>query len=36
MTIYDYSILDREGKVIERYSPTFKPEDMEEDIKKII
>ena len=29
-------LVDREGKVIERYSPTFKPEDMEEDIKKII
>ena len=29
-------LVDREGNVIERYSPTFKPEDMEEDIKKII
>ena len=29
-------LVDREGKVIGRYSPTFKPEDMEEDIKKII
>ena len=29
-------LVDREGKVIERYSPTFKPEDMEEDLKKII
>ena len=29
-------LVDKEGKVIERYSPTFKPEDMEEDIKKII
>ncbi|MBQ3307310.1 MAG: glutathione peroxidase [Bacilli bacterium] len=29
-------LVDREGKVIERYSPTFKPEDMEEDIKKVI
>lgn len=46
MTIYDYSIVDRngkeiklkdyKGKVIERYSPTYKPEDMENDIKKII
>ena len=29
-------LVDREGNVIERYSPTFKPEDMEEDIKKLI
>ena len=29
-------LVDKEGKVVERYSPTFKPEDMEEDIKKII
>lgn len=29
-------LVDRNGNVIERYSPTFKPEDMEEDIKKII
>ena len=29
-------LIDKEGKVIERYSPTYKPEDMEEDIKKLI
>jgi len=29
-------LLDREGNVVQRYSPTFKPEDMEEDIKKLI
>lgn len=29
-------LVDREGNVVERYSPTYKPEDMEEDIKKII
>lgn len=29
-------LVDKEGKVIERYSPTFKPEDMEKDIKNII
>jgi len=29
-------LVDKEGKVIERYSPTYKPEDMVEDIKKII
>ena len=29
-------LVDKEGKVIERNSPTFKPEDMEEDIKSII
>jgi len=29
-------LVDREGKVIERYSPTYKPSDMEKDIKKIM
>ena len=29
-------LIDREGNVVGRYSPTYKPEDMEEDIKKII
>ena len=29
-------LVDKEGNVIERYSPTFKPEDMEEEIKKLI
>ena len=29
-------LVDKSGNVIERYSPTFKPEDMEEDIKNII
>ena len=29
-------IVDKEGNVIGRYSPTYKPEDMEEDIKKLI
>ena len=29
-------LVDKEGKVVERYSPTFKPEDMEEDIKKVL
>ena len=29
-------LVDKEGNVVKRYSPTFKPEDMEEDIKKII
>ena len=29
-------LVDKEGKVIGRYSPTYKPEDMEEDIKKLI
>ncbi len=29
-------LVDKEGKVVERYSPTYKPEDMEEDIKRII
>ena len=29
-------LVDKEGKVVERYSPTYKPVDMEEDIKKCI
>lgn len=29
-------LVDREGNVIARYSPTFKPEDMEEKIKELI
>ena len=29
-------LVDKEGNIVGRYSPTFKPEDMEEDIKKII
>jgi len=29
-------LVDREGNVVQRYSPTYKPEDMEEDIKKLI
>ncbi len=29
-------LVDKEGKVVERYSPTFKPEEIEEDIQKVI
>ena len=29
-------LVDREGKVVARYSPTFKPEDMEDKIKELI
>lgn len=29
-------LVDREGNVIERYSPTYKPEDMENKIKELI
>lgn len=29
-------LIDREGKVIARYSPTYKPEDMEEKIKELL
>jgi glutathione peroxidase len=29
-------LVDKNGKVVERYSPTFNPKDMEDDIKKII
>ena len=46
MFIYDYFIVDRNGKVVKlkeyeekvvkRYSPTFKPLDMEKDIEKLL
>lgn len=36
MSIFDYKIVDRNGNVIERYSPTYKPEDMEEKIKELL
>lgn len=29
-------LIDREGKVIKRYCPTYNPEEMEEEIKKMI
>ena len=29
-------IIDKEGNVVERYSPTFKPEDMEDKIKELL
>ncbi len=29
-------LVDREGNVVERYSPTYKPEDMEEKLKELI
>ena len=29
-------IVDREGKVVARYSPTYKPEDMENEIKELL
>lgn len=29
-------LVDRHGDVVERYSPTFKPEDMEEKIKELL
>ena len=29
-------LVDREGNIIERYSPTYKPEDMEEKIKELL
>ena len=29
-------LVDRNGNVVQRYSPTFKPEDMEEKIKELI
>lgn len=29
-------LVDRSGKVIERYAPTTKPEDLEKDIEKLL
>ena len=29
-------LVDRNGKVVARYSPTYKPEDMEEKIKELL
>ena len=29
-------LIDRKGEVVGRYSPTYKPDDMEDDIKKIL
>ena len=29
-------LVDREGNVVGRYSPTFKPEDMEDEIKELL
>ena len=29
-------LVDREGNVVGRYSPTYKPQDMEEKIKELI
>ena len=29
-------LVDREGKVVGRFSPTYKPEDMEKEIQKLI
>ena len=32
----DWINIDKEGNVVGRYSPTFKPEDMEDEIKKLL
>ena len=29
-------LVDREGRVVRRFAPTFKPEDMEDDIKRLV
>jgi len=29
-------LIDREGKVVKRYNPTFNPKDMENDILKLL
>ena len=34
--IDDKVLVDRNGKVVARYSPTYKPEDMEEKIKELL
>ena len=36
MSIYDLKVKIRDGKVVKRFDPTFKPEDMEEDIKGLL
>lgn len=36
MSIYDLKVKNREGNVIERYSPTYKPEEMEDKIKELL
>ena len=36
MSIYDYKVKNRNGNVVGRYSPTFKPEDMIEKINELI
>ena len=33
---YTKFLVDRDGKVVARYSPTFKPDDMEEKIKELL
>ena len=32
MSIYDYKVVNREGNVVERYSPTYHPLDIEDKI----
>ena len=36
MSIYDLKVKTRDGKVVKRFDPTFKQEDMEEDIKGLL
>ena len=36
MSLYDLEVKTRGGKVVKRFDPTFKPEDMEEDIKGLL
>ena len=36
MSIYDLKVENREGNVVGRYSPTYKPEDMESKIQELI
>lgn len=36
MSIYDFTVKDREGNVVERYAPTDVPEKIEGAIKKLI
>ena len=36
MSIYDLKVKTKDGKVVKRFDSTFKPEDMEEDIKGLL
>ncbi len=35
MSIYDYYLVNKEGSVIERYSPTFNPEKWKKTLERL-